>query len=102
MVAHCSAPRYGRCNQTLQEATMEFSTIEREIHIDAKPETVFEVVSSPGHVKQWWPDDAHYEPVAGSTGTITFGDPDAGGGVETFTVIEARPPRVFSFRWTQP
>ena len=81
---------------------MEYGTIERELYIDAKPEIVFEVVSSPDHVKQWWPDDAHYEPVAGSTGTIRFGDPDAGGGIETFTVVDARPPRTFSFRWTHP
>ena len=81
---------------------MEYGTIERELYIDAKPEIVFEVVSSPDHVKQWWPDDAHYEPVAGSTGTIRFGDPDAGGVIETFTVVDARPPRTFSFRWTHP
>jgi uncharacterized protein YndB with AHSA1/START domain len=32
---------------------MEFGTIEREIYIEATPEVVFEVVSSPGHVQQW-------------------------------------------------
>ena len=39
---------------------MEYGVIEREIHIDASPEVVFEVVSSPEHVKQWWPDDGGY------------------------------------------
>jgi len=42
---------------------MEFGTIEREIYIEATPEVVFDVVSNPHHVKQWWPDDARYEPI---------------------------------------
>ena len=81
---------------------MEFGTIERELFIEASPEVVYEVVSSPDHVKQWWPDDARYEPVPGSAGEITFGDGDAGRKVVAFTVVEARPPRTFSFRWTHP
>jgi uncharacterized protein YndB with AHSA1/START domain len=81
---------------------MEFGTIEREIYVEAAPEVVFEVVSSPAHLRQWWPDDARYEPAAGSTGEIVFGDPDAGGAVVQFSVVEVQPPRTFSFRWTQP
>ena len=37
---------------------MEFGSIEREIHVEASPEVVFEVVSQPEHLKEWWPDDA--------------------------------------------
>jgi len=81
---------------------MEFGTIEREIHVDAPPRVVFEVVSSPDHIKHWWPDDAHYDPTPGSSGEVVFGDPKAGGNVEAFTVIDVRPPRTFSFRWTHP
>jgi uncharacterized protein YndB with AHSA1/START domain len=81
---------------------MEFGSIEREIYIEAPPEVVFEVVSSADHLKQWWPDDAHFESTPGSAGEIVFGDPAAGGGVTGFTVIDARPPRMFSFRWTHP
>ncbi len=81
---------------------MELGTIEREIYVEAPPEVVFEVVSSPDHLKEWWPDDAQYEPTPGSVGAIIFGDPDADGTVVPFTVIDARPPRMFSFRWTQP
>src|SRR5689334_18111069 len=81
---------------------MEYGTIERELYIEAAPEIVFEVVSSPEHLKQWWPDDARYEPVPGSAGHIAFGDRDAGGVVETFTVVEAHAPHTFSFRWTHP
>ncbi|WIM99298.1 SRPBCC domain-containing protein [Actinoplanes oblitus] len=75
---------------------MELGTIEREIYVDATPEVVFEVVSSPEHVKGWWPDDADYEPSPGGTGTITFGDSH----VEQFTVVDAIPPKLFAFRWT--
>ena len=81
---------------------MEFGSIERVVYVEASPEIVFEVVSSPGHLKQWWPDDARYEPAAGSAGEIVFGDCDAGGTVVPFTVVETRPPRTFSFRWTHP
>jgi uncharacterized protein YndB with AHSA1/START domain len=81
---------------------MEFGTIEREIYVEASPEVVFDVVSSPAHVRQWWPDEAHYEAVAGSDGEIVFGDRNAGGAVASFTVVDAMPPRRFSFRWTHP
>ena len=80
---------------------MEFGTIEREIYVEASPEVVFEVVSSPEHVQRWWPDEARYEPVAGSTGEILFGGRPGGATVQ-ITVLEAQPPRTFSFRWTQP
>ena len=81
---------------------MELSTIEREIYIEASPEVVFEVVSSPNHVERWWPDEAHYEAVPGSSGEIVFGDRDAGGAVASLTIIDVQPPRSFSFRWTHP
>ena len=80
---------------------MEFASIEREIYVDAQPDTVFEVVSSPDHLQQWWPDTASYEPVPGSTGEIGFGD-NGDATVVGFTVIDVQPPRTFSFRWTQP
>ncbi|MCU1398395.1 MAG: Activator of Hsp90 ATPase 1 family protein [Acidimicrobiales bacterium] len=80
---------------------MEFGTIEREVYVEASPEIVFEVVSSARHLEQWWPDEAHYESAPGSTGDIVFGQgPDKT--AVPFTVIDAQPPRTFSFRWTQP
>jgi uncharacterized protein YndB with AHSA1/START domain len=89
-------------NHRLQEVVMEFGTIEREIYVEASPEVVFGVVSSPEHLKQWWPDDARYDATPGSAGEIVFGDCDAGGTVVAFTVVDAQPPRKFSFRWTHP
>jgi uncharacterized protein YndB with AHSA1/START domain len=76
---------------------MEFGTIEREIYVEATPEIVFDVVSRPQHIKEWWPDDADYQPSPGSTGSISFGDNEV-----ALTVIDVRPPQSFSFRWTQP
>jgi uncharacterized protein YndB with AHSA1/START domain len=81
---------------------MELGTIEREIFVDAAPEVVFDVVSDPEHVKNWWPDDAHYEVAEGAVGEISFGDPDNGGQVQWLTVLEVQRPDSFSFRWTHP
>jgi uncharacterized protein YndB with AHSA1/START domain len=81
---------------------MELGSIRREVYIEASPEIVYDVVSTPEHLKQWWPDDAHYEPTPGATGEIVFGDLAAGGAAVPFTVVEASPPRTFSFRWTHP
>ena len=80
---------------------MELGTIERELYIEAPPEIVFEVVSDPAHVKEWWPDEARYETVVGSPGEILFAD-DQGGKVEALTVVDLEPPTRFSFRWTHP
>ena len=79
---------------------MEYGSIEREIHIDASPEVVFDVVSSPEHVREWWPDEAEYPAVPGGAGRIGFGDLTQGGAWVQFQVVDALPPRLFSFRWT--
>lgn len=70
-------------------------TIERELHIDASPDVVFDVVSNPEHVRGWWPDEAEYPVEPGGDGRIGFG-----GQWVRFTVVDAVPPRLFSFRWT--
>jgi uncharacterized protein YndB with AHSA1/START domain len=77
---------------------MEYGSIEREIYVDARPEVVFEVVSRPEHIQEWWPDHADLEPVPGAEGRIVFGD-RASGKVEALTVVAVEPPRLFSFRW---
>jgi uncharacterized protein YndB with AHSA1/START domain len=79
---------------------MENGTIQREIHIKAAPDVVFEVVSSPEHLRQWWPDEAEFPAVPGGAGRIGFGAVEAGRTWVQFTVVEAVPPRLFSFRWT--
>ncbi|MFC3491566.1 SRPBCC domain-containing protein [Glycomyces rhizosphaerae] len=79
---------------------MELGSIEREIRIEASPEVVFDVVSSPEHLKEWWPDEAEFSPVPGENGRIGFGNPADGLDWQQFTVVDAMPPRRFSFRWT--
>ena len=78
----------------------ELGSIERELYVDAGPEVVYEVISDPAHVREWWPDEAAYDVSPGATGTITFNDAADGDKVVTLTVVEAIPPRTFSFRWT--
>ena len=78
---------------------MEYGSIERHLRIDAPPEVVFDVVSNPEHVRQWWPDEANYDATPGSPGEVVF--THAGERVTVaFQVVEAIPPRLFSFRWT--
>jgi uncharacterized protein YndB with AHSA1/START domain len=81
---------------------MEHGTIEREVHIEAPPEVVFDVISRPEHIRDWWSAETAIEPVAGSTGELTWRD-EASGRVDVvpITVVDAQPPHRFSFRWTQ-
>jgi uncharacterized protein YndB with AHSA1/START domain len=77
---------------------MEYGSIERELHIAASPEVVYQVISTPEHLREWWPDEA--EGRADGQVRITFGaagSPDAK--TETLTVVEQDPPRRFAFRW---
>jgi uncharacterized protein YndB with AHSA1/START domain len=81
---------------------MEYGTIEREIHIAASPEVVFEVISRPEHIREWWSAETGIEPVSGSTSELAWRD-EASGRVDTvpITVIDVEPHHRFSFRWTQ-
>lgn len=76
---------------------MELGSIEREIRIEASPEVVFDVVSSPEHLKEWWSDEAEF---TGGEGRIGFDQGDAGIDWQRVTVVDAMAPRHFSFRWT--
>jgi uncharacterized protein YndB with AHSA1/START domain len=75
---------------------MEYGSIEREIHVDASPEVVFEVVSSPEHISEWWTDDADFKATPGAVGELVWGDRVD---VVSMMVVDAQPPRLFSFRW---
>jgi uncharacterized protein YndB with AHSA1/START domain len=81
---------------------MEYGSIERELYVDASPEVVFEVVSRPEHLREWWPDDATLDDRSpGSTGELIFGRHGDGESpfVVPLTVVESVPARLFSFRW---
>jgi uncharacterized protein YndB with AHSA1/START domain len=81
---------------------MELGAIKRELHIQATPEVVYHVITSPEHLREWWPDDADLEPTVGARGAVTFGEPTAPNTVVApITVVEADPPRRFAFRWLE-
>jgi uncharacterized protein YndB with AHSA1/START domain len=77
---------------------MEYGSIERELHVDASPEVVFDVLSRPEHIREWW--SAEVESADEATGTLTWTEEGSGERKSTrFTVVEADRPRRFSFRW---
>jgi uncharacterized protein YndB with AHSA1/START domain len=79
---------------------MEFGSIEREIHVDASPEIVFEVISSPEHIREWWNGaESDLSPTPGAVAEIAWGRDTAEQHIEPLTVVDAEPPRLFSFRW---
>ena len=79
---------------------MEYGSIEREIHVDASPEVVFEVVSRHEHLREWWPDEAEIEPTAGATGHIVFrGTAPDEAMIVQMKVVDVQAPHRFSFRW---
>ncbi|MBO3086008.1 SRPBCC family protein [Cellulomonas fengjieae] len=80
---------------------MEVGSIEREIYVDAPPETVFEVLSTPEHIREWWGGaETDLTPTPGSVAEISWGRGTADEHIGPLTVVEADPPRLFSFRWT--
>ncbi|WP_344210423.1 SRPBCC family protein [Kribbella sancticallisti] len=78
---------------------MEYGSIEREIHVDASLEVVYEVISSPEHISEWWADSAAVEARPGAVGELVWGDRVE---VVPITVVNADAPRLFSFRWAYP
>lgn len=82
---------------------MEYASIEREIHVDAPPEVVFEVISEPEHIREWWYAETDVQPTPGATGELVWRDgDDPRAKVVPITVVVAEPPRLFTFRWTHP
>jgi uncharacterized protein YndB with AHSA1/START domain len=82
---------------------MEYGSIEREIHVDASPDVVFEVISSPAHIREWWNAETDIESAAGAVGELVWSDCHTGRSqVVPITVVDAQPPRLFSFRWVHP
>ena len=82
---------------------MEYGRIEREFRIEASPEMVFEVISSPAHIRKWWHAEADLQPVPGTIGELVWGDKTTTEAeITSITVVDAEQPRLFSFRWVYP
>jgi uncharacterized protein YndB with AHSA1/START domain len=91
------------CNPRLRKVDqdMEYGSIERELHVDASPEVVFEVLTSPEHVRDWWSAETDVQPRAGAAGRLQWTDDETGRQDSMpFTVVEVDAPRRFAFRWT--
>jgi len=102
MVAQRIVARYVDLQPNVAESgkLMEFGSIEREIYVDAPPEIVFEVISSPEHIREWWNGavtDVSATP--GAVAEIAWGRDTAEPHIQPLTVVDAEPPRLFSFRW---
>ncbi|WP_206061579.1 SRPBCC domain-containing protein [Nonomuraea basaltis] len=82
---------------------MDSGTIVREVHIDATPDVVYEVITKPEHIAQWWGFDASFPALPGGDGRMTKQRRDGMGTlVVSIHVVEADAPRRFVFRWVHP
>lgn len=82
---------------------MEYGTIEREIHIDASPEVVYETITRPEHIKRWWGFEASFPAEPGGEGQLTWHWEDERGSIVVpVSVVAAEAPRRLVFRWVHP
>lgn len=81
----------------------EYGSIERELYIEASPAVVFDVISRPEYIREWWGADTDIEPVAGSTGELLWTSKETGEQQgEAIAIVAADRPHSFSFRWVTP
>ncbi len=84
----------------------ELATITKQVHIDAAPQVVYEVITSPDHIVKWWADEAELEPMPEGHGVLVFRErastPRENDYVVHLTVVDAVPAERFVFRWVYP
>jgi uncharacterized protein YndB with AHSA1/START domain len=80
----------------MKEALVVPDRITREIVIDAPPERVWAIVTEPGHVAQWFSDEAEIDARPGGRILLTWREHGAMEG----RVEAVEPPHRFAFRWT--
>lgn len=78
---------------------MTAATIEREIRINAPIEIVWDVVTNPAHIVNWFAEEASLDLRPGGAGSLTFTEHNH---VSPLRVETVEPPNVFSYRWSQP
>lgn len=77
--------------------------IDREVLIEAPAAVVWETITQPEQIRQWWSDEAEFEPAAGSDGTLVWRDRATSAAYTArIRVEEVDPPNRFSFRWVHP
>ena len=81
----------------------EHGSITKEIRIAASPDVVYDVISSPEHIAQWWSDVADFEPTPGASGVLTFVEKAHTRPLTVnITIVETVRGERFSFRWVHP
>lgn len=82
---------------------MARDAIERSTVIEAPINIVWEIVSQPEHIGQWWSDKAQIDLRPGGKGLIEWtGEITGNVGQATLTVEAIEPPTRFAFRWVSP
>jgi uncharacterized protein YndB with AHSA1/START domain len=82
---------------------MTSDTITRDIVINASPETVYDVVSRPEHIAEWFSDEADFEPAPDARGVLIWRDKETNQATSVeLTVVTADRPHLFAFRWVSP
>ena len=77
-------------------------TIARDIEIEAPADVVWRTITEPEQIREWLCDGVELEPRPGALGTLTFRADADDRLVVDVTVVDADPPRCFSFRWCYP
>ena len=73
-------------------------TIEREISIQAPIATVWNVITQPEYISQWFGSQVDIDVRPGGKGTLIWGE-----GVEApLEIVEVEKPHLFSFLWVAP
>jgi uncharacterized protein YndB with AHSA1/START domain len=72
--------------------------IEQEIVIQAPPEVVWELLTDPAHVGEWFGDSAEIDLRPGGEAALTWNQH----GTFLARVEKVEPPSFFSFRWARP
>jgi uncharacterized protein YndB with AHSA1/START domain len=75
------------------------NAIEREILIDAPAEVVWDVITEPEQIREWFANEAEIELRVGGSGQFKF---RPSGDTYQLRVEAVDPPHRFAFRWVQP
>ncbi|HEY4867777.1 MAG TPA: SRPBCC domain-containing protein [Candidatus Dormibacteraeota bacterium] len=73
------------------------SAVEKEILIEAPIDVVWQLVTEPNHIRQWFADAAEIELRVGGRGALMFNGHDS----YQLQVEALQPPRRFAFRWVR-
>ena len=79
---------------------MGIDSIGHEIYVEATPDIVFDVISRPEYVREWFAEQVGSDLQPGTDGSFTFLDHGLGGRTEEVVVVESQRPSTFAYRWT--